>query len=239
MCGRFHLRTDAVALVQKFLPNMVAAELPAVPPRYNIAPTQPVLSVLADREGRRSVRFLRWGLVPPWADSLVIGSRMVNARCETAAEKRSFREPFAKRRCLVPATGYYEWQVLADGTKQPMHIHRPDDPLFAMAGLWERNTIADPEGREVVSCTLLTTEANQATAAVHDRMPVILDQAGVDRWLAADTEPAELQALCRPAPNRPWVVQPVSRRVNKPRFDDPACLEPESLPKQRSLFEIE
>ncbi|QDS92392.1 Putative SOS response-associated peptidase YedK [Roseimaritima multifibrata] len=205
--------------------------------RYNIAPTTDVIGILASAEGKRQWRPLRWGLVPPWADSLAIGNRMINARSETVAEKRSFRQPFASQRCIIPASGYYEWQTDRD-QKQPFHIHPRDDVPFAMAGLWEQNSLAAADGQTVWSCTLLTVAANDVTAPIHDRMPVVLDADSIPAWLDRSTSTSRLQSLCQPAANDFFVTTPVGRQVNRPTFDHPSCLEPVKIlpPTQPDLF---
>lgn len=237
VCGRFNLRTDAASLVQMFLPALDASDVPPLEPRYNIAPTQSVAAITGGDRQDRSLRFFRWGLVPPWADSLTIGNRMINARSETVAEKRSFQKPFAARRCLIPASGYYEWLKLEDGGKQPIHIHRPDDGLLAMAGLWEENRKADPEGKPVFTCTILTTPANKQTAEIHDRMPVFVKPNDLDAWLDDDSPTDRLLELCRPLEGVELECTPVSTKVNRPGYDGPECLDEVRLSTQPDLFE--
>ncbi len=200
------------------------------PPRYNIAPSQPIVCVLRLATGRlRQIARLRWGLVPSWADDLAIGHRMINARGETIDRKPSFRNAFASRRCLIPADGYFEWKQAADG-KQPYLIERSDGGVFAMAGLWEANSKIAADGSVIRTCTVITTDANRATREVHDRMPVILDPDDHDLWLdpaVHDQEP--LKSLLRPAPDELLRLTPVSRHVNSPRNDDAQCVEPVTL----------
>lgn len=199
------------------------AEQAELAPRYNIAPTQPVATVLVVT-GDRRMRRMRWGLVPHWAKDLLIGSRMINARAETVAEKPSFRRAFRERRCLVLADGFYEWR--REGKrKQPMYVARKDREPFAFAGLWE--TWRPPDGGEAVeSCTIITTEANEVVAAFHHRMPVILDAEGVDAWLDEDADEAALLELLRPCPAGLMEAWPVSDVVNSPAHETARCIEP-------------
>lgn len=216
MCGRFTLSVSAEDLARLFA--LAPSQVPPLLPRYNIAPTQPVVVVRTDRAGDREAVFMRWGLIPSWARDPAIGGRMINARSETAAEKPAFRAAIRRRRCLVPADGFYEWR--AEGRiKQPYYIHPAEGVLLAIAGLWERWLA--PDGGDIETCTLLTTAANEAVAALHDRMPVILAPQDFSRWLdPAVTDPAAIADLLRPvAPDRlTW--QPVSTRVNRVGEDD-------------------
>jgi len=218
MCGRYSLTTPAEALATLF-------EAPAPPgllPRYNIAPTQPVLVLRLDANGDRGFAMLRWGLIPSWAKDRDIGARLINARAETVAEKPSFRAAFRKRRCLMPADGFYEWQSRGAG-RQPFHIARPDGQPFAFAGLWESWTA--PEGETIESCALITTAANDTLNPIHERMPVILDRSDYALWLDVGFGTLEaVQELLRPAAIA-LDPRPVSRHVNNPRHDDPRCLE--------------
>lgn len=216
MCGRFNLITDAQGLVEFF--NVLYC--PELSPRYNIAPTQEVPAVVLI-EGARQVVMLHWGLVPSWAREPSIGNRLINARAETAASKPSFRTAFRRRRCLIPASGFYEWQMRSGG-KQPYHIHPPGGGLMAFAGLWEH---WEAQGQVLRSCTILTTAANAAIAPLHDRMPVILDRADHATWLAAESSPEVLQALLRPCAEDWLIADPVSRHVNSPANDDSACIQ--------------
>src|SRR5262245_35107324 len=174
MCGRFTLATSRAQLADLFR----LAGGPELPLRYNIAPTQPVPVVRAAGDGR-ALALARWGLIPRWATDPAIGNRLINARSETVAEKPSFRDAFRKRRCLIPATGFYEWAKTAGG-KQPYHFRLLDGRPFAFAGLWER---WDRGGEPVESCTILTTAANAVVRPVHERMPVILPAEAFAAWL--------------------------------------------------------
>jgi putative SOS response-associated peptidase YedK len=194
-------------------------------PRYNIAPTQPVAAVRASSGANsREMALLRWGLIPFWAKNINMGARMINARSETVADKPAFRAAFRRRRCLVVADGFYEWQKV-NGAKQPFYIHLQDGKAFGIAGLWERWEGA--EGTAIESCTLLTTVPNELVRAVHDRMPVILAPEDYGLWLNPDIQSVEdLAPLLRPYPESEMLAYPVSRWVNSPRNNDPRCIEP-------------
>jgi len=226
MCGRFTLTTTPEEVARHFGLD----ETPVLSPRFNVAPGQLIATIAREPEGARWVLALRrWGLIPAWAKDPKIGSRMINARVETVAEKPSFRGAFRKRRCLVPADGFYEWAVRNGGAKQPFQIALPGRRCFAIAGLWE--SWRDPEGASSESCTLLTTSANRKLQEVHDRMPVILDPADYATWLdPRSLDEATLMRLARGAPAEELELHAVGRRVNDPRFDDAACLEPASSP---------
>jgi putative SOS response-associated peptidase YedK len=228
MCGRFTLTDpDADLAVQFNLP-----EIPDIHPRYNIAPTQPVAAVrVAAESSVREMILLHWGLIPFWAKDPNIGTRMINARSETVAEKPAYRAAFRRRRCLVVANGFYEWQK-QNGTKQPFYIRLRDARPFAFAGLWE--SWKGPEGQVIESCTLLTTQPNELILAVHNRMPVILKPRDYELWLDPEVQEVErLQSLLRPYPPEEMEAYAVSRYVNSPDNDDPRCIEP--LPQQQSF----
>jgi putative SOS response-associated peptidase YedK len=220
MCGRFTLRAPAKAVAKQFR----VAEAPLFEARYNIAPTQQVTAVRA-ADGARQLVTLRWGLIPPWAKERSIGNRLINARADTVATKPAFRSAFRKRRCLIPADGFYEWQKIKGG-KQPYHIHMKDGSLFAFAGLWER--WHNPEdGEEIESCTILTTDANDLMRPLHDRMPVILPEEVHDAWLdPAQQQPEDVMPLVRPFPSEALETTPVSAYVNNARHEGPECLAP-------------
>ena len=191
MCGRFVLNATPEQL--KALLNL--PEAPYIEPRYNIAPSQPVALMRLDPETKEpSFVHALWGLIPSWSKDPTIGARMINARSETVAEKPSFRAAFKRRRCLVPASGFYEWQKLG-AARQPYFIHMADKLPFAIAGLWEQ--WLSPDGTELQTCTLLTTSANELMEPLHDRMPVILDPADFEMWLGngKDSTPRELDQL--------------------------------------------
>jgi putative SOS response-associated peptidase YedK len=225
MCGRYSLTTPVEGVRQVFgfleRPNLAA--------RYNIAPTQEVPAVRLEpatpggADGRHLV-MLRWGLIPVWAKDKAIGSRMINARAETVAEKPSFRTAFAKRRCLIVADGFYEWRTEA-GAKQPYRAAMVDGRPFAFAGLWEHWTDTS-DGSRVESCTIVTTEANELLKPIHPRMPVIVVPADFDAWLDVALAPDAARALLRPYPAELMTVYPVSPRVNSVANDDAALIEP-------------
>ncbi|MGI9470642.1 MAG: SOS response-associated peptidase [Rubripirellula sp.] len=227
MCGRFTLRSPAADWSQLFLPSM-HAEDPGWddPPRYNIAPTQPIVCILREGTGGgRQVAKYRWGLVPPWSADLKIGNRMINARSETLDSKPSFKNSFASRRCLIPIDGYYEWQKRPDG-KQPYLIEPANGRVHLVAGLWEENRKVDA-AQPIRTCTIITTSANQLTGEVHDRMPVFLEEQDHDRWLDPGyRDVPALKELLHPADESLLRMTPVSQYVNSPRSDDERCVAP-------------
>jgi putative SOS response-associated peptidase YedK len=229
MCGRY-LLTSPVDLLRQLFRFM---ERPNLGPRYNIAPTQEVPIVRLSREGdRRELLQARWGLVPYWAKDAKIGNRLINARAEAIERTPAFREAYQRRRCLVPADGFYEWRK-AGKERQPLLIRRRDQAPFAFAGLWER--WQQPDGQILRSCTIVTCPPNALVAEVHDRMPVILATADHDRWL--DPSQGDGKALLRPCPAEWLEALAVSPRVNSPANDDPACLAPPPpATEQRSLL---
>lgn len=219
VCGRF-TQYYSWQEVHAYLNIFGAAR--NLPARYNIAPTQDAAVVRHGAQGR-SLDFLRWGLVPSWAKDSSMATRMINARAETVAQKPSFRSAFRKRRCLVPADGFYEWRG-EKGAKQPYRILSPDRGLFAFAGLWERWEKGGGEPLE--SFTIITSEANRKLAPLHARMPVILDPADFERWLSPDLAANDALDLLCPAPDSAVDFHPVSKHVNNARNDDPGCIEP-------------
>jgi putative SOS response-associated peptidase YedK len=224
VCGRYTLRAPGKLVADLF---GLAGE-PALTPRYNIAPTQPVpvIRVLRANPATRERELvpLRWGLVPPWADDPAIGNRLINARAETVAGKPSFRAAFKYRRCLVPADGFYEWRK-EGGKKQPLYVRRKDGRPFAFAGLWERWERA---GEVIESCAIITTGANDLMGEFHDRMPVILRPEDYDLWLdPVVQEPKLVEPLLKPCPGDELEAYPLSRLVNDARTEDPRCVEPQ------------
>ena len=218
MCGRYTLSSPGPEIAAAFGLD----EAPALSPRYNIAPTQSVPVVRATAGGRM-LAMLRWGLVPAWAKDISVGNRMINARAESAAEKPAFREAMRRRRCLLPADGFYEWLRGPSGS-QPHRFHRPTGEPFGMAGLWEEWT--SPEGELIGSCTILTTEANALVRPIHDRMPVVLDPADFEAWLDPGSRDARwLAGLLVPCSPDRMVVSVASRRLNDARHEGPDCLE--------------
>ncbi len=216
MCGRYTLKTPVEALAERF-----GIEPAHAASSYNIAPTQEVAAVLSEN-GVRALEMLRWGLIPSWADDPQIGSRMINARAETVPEKPSFRRAFRSRRCLILADGFYEWRKTGGG-KQPHYIRMEDGSPFAFAGLWE----SWKNGREIRSCAIITTGANELVGEIHDRMPVILHPEDYDLWLNPDFDEKDpLATLLKPYPANEMEAYPVSRYVNSPSNDDPGCVQP-------------
>jgi len=221
MCGRFSQSQSSAAIAQAF-----QVAVPPLTPRYNIAPTQSVATVLRTPEQKdRQFRILHWGLIPSWAKDAKIGAKLINARAETVAEKPAFRSAFRHRRCLVLADGFYEWQQQENKKqKQPYYFRLQDGRPFAFAGLWER--WKDANGEEMESCTFLTTEANELMRPIHNRMPVILDPKGYDLWLDPEVkQPELLNPLLRPYPTEEMEAYPVSKAVNKPSNDSAECIE--------------
>ena len=219
MCGRYslHAHPEVIALHFKLgLP-------PAIKARYNIAPGAPVLIVRQDPEQGRVADLYRWGLIPGWAKDPAIGNKLSNARGETVAEKPSFRNAFKRSRCLIPASGFYEWQGVR-GRKQPYYIYPTDSELFGLAGITE--SWQGPDG-PVHTCAIITTGPNDLMKNIHDRMPVILRPEDYSTWLDPKNQAvAELQQLLKPYPAEAMAAHPVSPRVNTAKHDDPVLLEP-------------
>lgn len=210
MCGRYALHASPEVVALQF----GLASVPSFSPRYNIAPAAQVL-IVRDDGGRRAAAMVKWGLVPRWAKDPSLGARMNNARAETVAEKPSFREAFRRRRCLIPASGFYEWK-LEGRLKQPYYIHPAAGELFAFAGLWER---WEGPGGPLETCAVITTEPNAVMAPIHERMPVIVEPADYGRWLAGGGLPG-------PCPPQSIAAHPVSRAVNRAANDGPDLLLP-------------
>jgi putative SOS response-associated peptidase YedK len=218
VCGRYSLASpDPARLRERF----AIGETVAVRPRYNVAPGDDVLAVTTDREGAPRGELLRWGLVPYWAkDPKTLGLKLINARSETMLTNGAFRDA---RRCLVIADGFYEWEKRPGEPKQPWWVTRPDGEPFAFAGLW--SSWRPGEGVEPLrTVAIVTTEASQQLAHVHDRMPVMLPRDGEDTWLDRDTAPSELLDLCVPLDET--AMRAVGDAVNDARHDEPDCLEP-------------
>lgn len=219
MCGRFTL-FDAIEDLSREFGVPVRFELAR---QYNIAPTQQVAAVRSRHGGGREFVLLRWGLIPYWAKDPSMGARMINARSETAPWKPAFRDPFRRRRCIVPASGFYEWQKQGRA-RQPYHVRLRERNLMAIAALWDR--WEGTGGEPIESCVLLTTEANDLIAPLHDRMPAILSPENYDRWLSPlEDDPAVLLPFLAPCPSERMIARPVSRRVNDPSVDDPGVLD--------------
>jgi putative SOS response-associated peptidase YedK len=218
MCGRFafYSPTEAVARLFGVPPG------DDLPPRYNIAPTQQAPVVRATPAGEREFVSLRWGLIPFWAKDPTIGNRLINARAETVADKPAFRQAFRRRRCLVLADGFYEWQKTIEG-KRPWYVSLASGAPCAMAGLWERWRRDDDEALE--TCSIITTRPNELMARLHNRMPAILLDDAVDRWLDPAADVAALAEQLGPIPAAALAAAPVSRRVNNPANEGPELIE--------------
>jgi putative SOS response-associated peptidase YedK len=223
MCGRYTLSSTGDELALLF----DLSEVPSLPTRFNVAPTQETAVVRVVEPGApRHLDFLRWGLVPYWAEDPSIGNRMINARAETVADKPAFRWSFRKQRCLIPTDGFFEWKKEGK-LKQPYHIRRQDRRPFAFAGLWARWKPKDGDGGFLDTFTILTTESNELIRPLHDRMPVILDRESFDLWLdPAVDDRARLQELLVPYDGSVMETVPVSRTVNSPAYDGPDCVAP-------------
>jgi len=234
MCGRYRLTAKERWLSTYFNLDPEDVDWAA---RWNVAPTQEVATIRQDRkEPKRIFKLMRWGLIPYWAKDSSFRGSTINAVSETAAEKPAFREPLSRRRCLIPADGFYEWKRTGLKTKQPYNIGMADDGLFAFAGLWDRWNAQD--GNVIESCTILTTAANALLKAIHNRMPVILKPDDYDRWLDPGiTNPTRVADLLRPFDPRLMRVFPVSTAVNRVENDGPECAEEIAQVKgQASLF---
>lgn len=227
MCGRF-TQIFTWADVWRFSQPLTADPPPDnLRPRYNVAPTQDVLIVRVGTDGRREAVRVRWGLIPGWAKDASIGARCINARAETVDTLQSFRSAFAERRCLVIASGFYEWRKVSPNEKQPHYITLKDGRPIAFAGLWESWTPS--RGPAVETCTIITTAANELLAPLHSRMPVILDDAQHRQWLGEDpATPEELKAMLRPYAADRMQLWPVDKRVGRVENDQSALIEPAS-----------
>ena len=241
MCGRYTLHVANLSELKELL-GILRVLVPDWKPRYNVAPTQDAPVVVVNGS-ERELQSLRWGLIPPWAESAAIGARSINARVETVAELRSFKRPFVSRRCVVPATGYFEWKTLgtkAKSPKQPMWIHPRDGVPLAFAGVWE--TWHAPDGEEVESFAIVTTEAQGDLRQVHDRMPLELRGDAIEAWLRPGVmSGSALNGLVQQASVEHFEVTPVDTRVGSPFNDDPGCIAPPSEDRagarQLDLFE--
>lgn len=223
MCGRFSLLSDLHDIIRRFNIAQIGTEAD-FSPRYNIAPSQKVWTVVNDGKNNRLGQ-LRWGLIPFWAKEASIGNRLINARAETLAVKPSFKYAFRKRRCLILADSFYEWKQTPSGRKKPMRIRLTTEEPFAFAGLWERWKA--PDGEEVTTCTIVTTEANAFLKPIHHRMPVILHKEEERTWLDRTIEDRRLlEPLFTPYPADALEAYEVSTAVNSARNDDPACIAP-------------
>jgi putative SOS response-associated peptidase YedK len=221
MCGRFTLTIDPDHLQEAFPWAVIPDD---IYPRYNIAPSQPIAVI--PNTGENTVAMYKWGLIPSWAKDPEIGNKMINARAESLAEKPSFRNAFRRRRCLILADGFYEWkQIPGSKSKQPVFIKLTNDRPFAFAGLWE--LWSSPDGSEIRSCTIITTEPNSLIKSIHNRMPAILIPESYKQWLATEEQPADkLNKLIISYPSEEMIAYPVSRLVNKPDYDSSDLIKP-------------
>ena len=225
MCGRLTQVTSADELAEYFGTERAIDLVREVlgKPRYNVAPSQFLAAVRSD-EGQRTWASFKWGLVPFWADDPSIGNRMINARSETAPSKPAYKQAFRKRRCLIPADGFYEWKKGDGKKKTPYYIRPEEDRPFGLAGLWEHWSAKDGS-TQIDSCTILTSKPNDVVGRLHNRMPVIIPSDAFDVWLhSEDTD--EVKALLSPRVSDPMKAFAVSTHVNRPVNDDPSCIEP-------------
>jgi putative SOS response-associated peptidase YedK len=218
MCGRFVQKSDIRKIAPLFKAAIVESD---VLPRYNITPRQPIAVVM--EKGQRKIVTMKWGLVPHWAKNETISNKLINARSETVTEKPSFKDSFKKRRCLIIADGFYEWQG-SGLTKRPFFICMKDDVPFGMAGLYDIWTNAG--GEKITTCTIVTTEANEIMKPIHHRMPVILDAKDYDVWLNVEKTDSNLQTILKPCNSDLLKAYEVSLNVNNPRNDSPECIAP-------------
>lgn len=218
MCGRFTLTASGRVIAQQF--NL--SDLPEIPPRYNIAPTQEIATIYRSSEQQdQQFQWMKWGLIPFWSKDVTIGSKLINARVETVTEKPSFRKAFRQQRCLILADGFYEWKTEGK-TKQPYYFSLKERSPFAFAGLWD--SWKSPDGNHRTSCTILTTEANESVQPVHHRMPIILSAEVYSDWLNPSlNQPEEILSLLQTIPQ--LTTNPVSSKVNRPTYDQADCIE--------------
>jgi len=220
MCGRYTVTITLEELMVRYMID--ETNVPFHRPKYNVAPGQHVLAVINDGS-RNRLGELKWGFIPAWADDPKVGSTMINARSETAASKPAYKSAFQKKRCLLPADSFYEWQATARG-KQPMRIRLKTGSVFSLAGLYE--TWTSPSGERISTCTILTTTPNEVVAPIHDRMPVILDPEQEALWLGREQQnTALLSSLLKPYPSELLEAYPVSPAVGNVRNDDPSLIE--------------
>ena len=220
MCGRFTLHTPAAQIRESFnLPDLPARELK---PRYNIAPSQDV-AIIRDTGTGREMVMARWGLIPGWSKESRTKYSTINARIESVAEKPTYRTPFKRRRCLIPADGFYEWKQDA-GNKVPHHIRMQDGKVFAFAGLWDH---WEGEGDSIESCTIIVMPANEVMQPIHERMPAIIAQQDYDVWLDSSvTDKQEIMQYLNSVPSIQLTAYPVSTRVNSAKNNDEGCIRP-------------
>ena len=216
MCGRFNL----IATKQQIMAHFSLQRLPDYQPDYNIPPGQKIIAIVKLKDGSNKAVNLFWGLVPSWSKDRKIASHTFNAKAETLTEKPSFRNAYKLRRCLIPVTGFFEWQTTTKG-KKPYHIHQPASALFAFAGLWE---CWEHLQESVYSCTIITTAANAKIAPIHDRMPVIITPDGYNHWLDKTNSAVDIVDFITDDIYSTMKVTPISMRVNNPMHNDEECL---------------
>lgn len=222
MCGRFTETAKPKQVEKEFSVKISDEKL--FKPRYNIAPTQ-IISAVFETDGERIISGLKWGLIPHWSKDDSFASKLINARSETLAEKPSFRDAFKHKRCIIPASGFYEWDKKGKGAKQPFYFYLKDKDVFGFAGLWEE-WLDKKTGELVETCTIITTEANEVLEPVHDRMPVILKSKDYGEWLDVNENgTAKLEKLLAPFPAQEMDSYKVSRDVNSPANDSPNLIE--------------
>ena len=221
MCGRFSNDAKPKQVEKEF--SVKISDNNLFKPRYNIAPTQTIPAVL-ESDGERIIEGLRWGLIPSWSKDDSFASKLINARAETLSEKASFKNAFRSHRCIIPASGFYEWQKTDKGAKQPFYFYLKDKDVFGFAGLYEHWT--DKETGELVETfTIITTEANKVLEPIHERMPVILKSESYDQWLdAKEKDTDKLQKLLAPYPAKEMDSYKVSKSVNSPSNDSPELI---------------
>lgn len=220
MCGRFTLQIPPELLAEIF--GLI--EIPTFPARYNIAPSQLVAVIRQNGDGQNRLDMLHWGLIPSWAKDKSIGNHMINARCETVAEKPAFRHAIKYRRCLVPSSGFFEWKQEGK-VKKPLYVTLKDISPMVFAGLWE--SWKSPEGEVTESCTIITTSSNKLIESLHNRMPVILHHQEYDVWLDREiSDPEKLKSLYKPYPPNLMEMYPVSPQVNSPKNEGPGLINP-------------
>lgn len=225
MCGRYTFKSPPSEVGTLFDVDV----RDNFPPRYNICPTQPVSVVYQNERRARQYGLMRWGFIPSWAKGefleKLVSRPLINARSETLLEKASFQSAFKRRRCLVPADGFYEWRGTKGGVKQPYAIHRDDDGLFAFAAIWE--TAQDPDGGEIDTLAILTTAAGRDLKPIHSREPVVISPDNFSLWLEADERDLkQVMPMLNAAPAGTWSMHPVSTDVNSPRNDGPGLIKP-------------
>jgi putative SOS response-associated peptidase YedK len=225
MCGRFVSASPPDEIAKYFGVQEVSETV--LETNYNVAPTTDIYTVL-ETAGVRRLEPIHWGLVPIWAKDMKVGNRMINARAETLAEKNAYKRAFKKRRCIIPADGFYEWKkVPGQKKKQPYFIERTDGEPFAFAGLWEVWRGPDREGDPIASCTIITGEPNEKMAEIHDRMPIMLPPSAWDAWLDGDVDDLDmLGKFLVPAPAKLITIHPVSTEVNNVRNQGPHLMDP-------------